>query len=88
MSLIKKKDVKNHLSARLRKQILLDKLASQPDATAFSEVESSARKANPSAFANDFQAEHSFSGTALAPGDPLTGSIGHQVPVAPKSARA
>jgi hypothetical protein len=87
MSLIKKSDVKNHLSARYRKEVHLDKPASRPDAVGFSKAEPGARKANPSDFAKDFQAEHSFSGSALAPSDPLTGSIGPQVPAASQRAQ-
>ena len=76
MSLIKKCDVKNYLSTRHRKEVHPDEPESQPAATGFSKAEPAAPKANPSDFAKDFQVEHSFSGKALAPGAPLTGSIG------------
>ena len=87
MSLIKKSDVKNHLSVRFRKEIHVDNQSSQPDATGFSEDEPEACNAIPSDFATDFQVEHSFSGTVLAPGEPMTGSAGPQAPAASKSAQ-
>lgn len=87
MSLIKQSDVKNHLSARFRKAIHLDRPVSEPDATGFSQDEAGASKADPSDFANDFQVEHTFSGTTLAPSDPLTGSMDPQTPATSKSAR-
>ena len=40
MSLVKRADVKNHLSARHRTDIHLTQPASQPDATGFAEEES------------------------------------------------
>ncbi|MGA2571049.1 MAG: hypothetical protein ABSF23_11070 [Terracidiphilus sp.] len=84
MSLIKKSDVKNHLSPRFRTKIHL----CQPDATGFSVAEPDAIKANPASFAGDFVAEHSSSGVAVAPTDPATGSIRPQTPTASKSALA
>ena len=88
MSLIKKSDVKNHLSPRFRTKIHLCQPESQPDATGFSVAEPDAIKANPSSFADDFVAEHSSSGTSVAPADPVTGSIRPQAPTVPKSAQA
>ena len=88
MSLIKKSDVKNHLSPRYRTKIHLCQPESQPDATGFSVAEPDAIKANPSSFAEDFVAEHSSSGAAVAPADPVPGSIRPQAPTASKSAQA
>ena len=88
MSLIKKSDVKNHLSPRFRTKIHLCQPESQPDATGFSVAEPDAIKADPSGFAEDFVAEHSSSGVALAPADPLTGSIRPQAPAVSKSVQA
>jgi hypothetical protein len=88
MNLVKKSDVKNHLSSRYRTKIHLCEPVSQPRATGFSMPERDESKAAPSRFAEDFLAEHSSSGTALAPGNPLTGSIGLQAPPVSKSAQA
>jgi len=88
MSLIKGSDVKNHLSPRFRTKIHLCEPVSQPDATGYSVPEPDVIKATPSTFAQDFVAEHSLSGAAAAPADPVTGSIRFHVPTAPKSARA
>lgn len=88
MSLIKKSDVKNHLSARFRKQVHLDQLASQPDSTGFSQDEPGAGKVRISDFAQDFQADHSHPDAALAPSEPLAGSIGSKAPAVSKSAKA
>ena len=85
MSLIRQSDVKNHLSPRYRTKIHLCEPESQPDATGFSVAEPDAIQANPSNFAEDFVAEHSSSGAALAPGNPLIGSIGPQAPATSKS---
>ncbi len=87
MSLIKKSDVKNHLSARYRKEVHLGKQVSQPDATGFSKAEPGAGKVKPSVFAEDFNVEHSFPCTGVAPSDPLTDSNCPQAPAASKSAQ-
>ena len=58
MSLIKKSDVKNHLSLRYRTQIHLSQPESQPDATGFSVVEMGKVQSDRSTFAEDFVAEH------------------------------
>jgi hypothetical protein len=75
MSLVKKSDVKNHLSLRHRTQIHLCQPESQPDATGFSAAESDAAQTDLSIFAEDFVAEHSSLGTVLAQGNPLISSI-------------
>jgi hypothetical protein len=88
MSLIKKSDVKNHLSPRYRTKILLCRPLSQPDATGYSVAEPAGIKANPSDFATDFVAEHSSSGTSLSGADPVTGSIRPRAPTVSKSAQS
>ena len=50
MSLIKKSDVKNHLSPHFRTKIHLCEPVSQPDATGYSVAEPDAINANPSQF--------------------------------------
>lgn len=67
MSIVKKSDVKNHLSLRYRTQIHLCRPDSQPDATGYSAAESSAVQSNPSIFTEDFVGEHSSSGKSVAP---------------------
>jgi hypothetical protein len=88
MSLIKKSDVKNHLSPRYRTKIHLCRPASQPDATGYSVAEPDAIKANPSDFAEDFVVEHSSSATSPAPADLVTGSIRPRASTGSKSAKA
>lgn len=92
MSLIKKSDVKNHLSPRHRTQIHLCQPESQPDATGFSGADSGAIKVDQSVFAEDFIAEHSSSGTTLAQdnsqGNSLIGSIGPQMQAISKSVQS
>lgn len=78
VSLIKKSDVKNHLSLRYRTRIHVSELESQPDATGFSAAEPDAIQATPFNCAGDSAAQHLSSGTALAQGDPLSGSVGSQ----------
>lgn len=87
MSLIKKSDVKNHLSPRHRTQIHLCEPESQPDATGFSAAESGAIQPDTSDSAKDLVAEHASSGSALAQGAPLIGSIGPQAPATSKSVK-
>ena len=77
MGLIKKSDVKNHPSLRYRTRIQVCQPESQPDATGFS-AEPDAIQATALNCAGDFAAQHSSSGTALAQGDPLSGSVGSQ----------
>jgi hypothetical protein len=88
MSQIRQSDVKNHLSPGFRTKIHLCDPVSQPDATGYSVPEPEAVKADPSAFAMDFVAEHSLSGAAAAPADPAAGSIPLLVPPASKRAQA
>jgi hypothetical protein len=88
MSQIRQSDVKNHLSPRFRTKIHLCDPVSQPDATGFSVPELDAIQATPPTFAQDFVAEHSLSGAAIAPADPVTGSIRLHVHTASKSTQA
>jgi hypothetical protein len=88
MSQIRQSDVKNHLSPRFRTKIHLCDPASPPDATGHSAPEPGAIQANSSNFAQDFVAEHSAPGAAVAPLDPVTGPIRPHVVMASKSAQA
>jgi hypothetical protein len=88
MSQIRQSDVKNHLSPRFRTKIHLCDPVSPPDATGHSVPEADAIQANSSNFAQDFVAEHSSSGAAVAPPDPVAGSIRLHVATASKSAKA
>lgn len=85
MSLVKKSDVKNHLSLRYRTQIHLCQPESQPDASGFSTAETDAVQLNPLNGAEGFAAERSFSGIALAPDNPLIDSIASQAPAVSRS---
>jgi len=87
MSPIKRSDVQNHLHYPLATKIHLVQPESQPDATGFSGGEPDAVKEVPSGFALDFVAEHSSSGVAVAPTDPVTGSIGQQAAAVSESAQ-
>jgi hypothetical protein len=84
MSIVKKSDVKNHLSPRYRTKIHL----SQPDATGFSGAEPDVIKENPATFSKDFTAEHSSIAIPVASADLLTGSTPPQSPLVSKSAQA
>lgn len=88
MSVVKKTDVKNHLSPPFLAKIHLVQPESQPDATGFSVAEPDAAGADRSKFAKDFVAEHSSSGVAVAPADQLTGSSSQQAATVSKSAQA
>ncbi len=88
MSLLKQTDVKNHLSPSFRTQIHLVPPVSQPDATGYSVAEPDTTKPNPLNLAEDFVAENSSSGLAVAPTDPVTGSIRPQAPAESKSVRS
>jgi hypothetical protein len=88
MSQIRQSDVKNNLSPRFHTKIHLCDPVSQPDATGYSVAEPNPIKAGPATFAQDFVAEHSSSGAAVAPFDPVTGSIGIHVAKTSNSAQA
>ena len=85
MSIVKKSDVKNHLSARHRTQIHLCQPESQPDATGFSAAESGAAESGPSIFTEDFLAEHSSSRKPVAPASRAAGAAASQASAAAKS---
>ena len=85
MSNIRQSDVKNHLSPQFRTKIHLCEPESRADASNFSVAEPNAIKANPSNFAEDFVAEHSFSGAGFEQGNHLIGFIGPQASAASKS---
>jgi hypothetical protein len=81
MSLIKKSDVKNHLSSRHNNHIHIAP-ASQPDATGFSGTNQAPIEANGSVFAQDFIADHTTSGAIVTPADEFAGSLKPQAPAA------
>lgn len=87
MSIIEKKDVKNHLSLRHSKDIYLCEPLSQPDATGYSVVEPDAVRANPSAFADDYSAEHTIAAIPATPSANLADPMDTQAPEISKSAR-
>jgi hypothetical protein len=68
MTLIKKRDVKEHFAARRRARSHPYKAPSQPDATGFSGSLTKAVPLNPSGFVKDFVAEHSADKKPIAPG--------------------
>lgn len=76
MSLIKKSDVKNHLSPRYRTKIHLCELGGPSGTTGSVVDQPEAIEARPSTFAKDFTADHSSSGIALVSTDPVTRSSG------------
>jgi hypothetical protein len=86
MSLVKRSDVKNHLSPRFRTKIHLCEPVSQPDATGFSSAEPEPTSPQPAEFADDFIGEHS---SPAAPGDQsrqVQVAVGLQAPSTTKSA--
>lgn len=88
MSLIKKSDVKNHLSPRHRTKIHLCE-PEMPSGTIGSAVaQRDGTETKPSNFAKDFIAEHSSSGIAFESTDPMTGLIYTQTPPVPKNVQA
>ncbi len=74
MSLVKKSDVKNHLSPRFRTKIHLSQPESQPDATGFSGAEPDTNQENRATFSKDFIAEHSSIAKPMKSVDLLTDS--------------
>jgi hypothetical protein len=88
MSQISQSDLKNPPPPRFHTKIHLCDPVSKADATADSAPEPDAMKADPAIFAEDFVAEHSLSGAAVAPAEPITGSIRIHVPMPSKSAQA
>lgn len=88
MIIIKKSDVKNHLSARLRDHHYLDKPASQADTTGFSVVELEAIKARQSEFVEDYFAQHAIDGKPMTQGADSPDFNGPQAPAASKGAQS
>ncbi len=80
----KRSDVKSHVHSPFLTKVHFV----QPDATGSSGTEPNTSKADPLGFAQDFVAEHSSSDVAVAPTDPLTGSIRPQESAVSKSAQA
>lgn len=81
MTLIKKSDVKNHLSARRYKGSPLHLvMTSQPDATGFSGTEKSTVEAAPSGFMQDFTADHTTASKIVAQSDAAVDSFKAQTP--------
>jgi hypothetical protein len=64
MTLIKKRDVKEHFAARRRTRLHPFVHISQPDATGFSRMEPEGK---PTEFAEDFLGEHSSAGEPTTP---------------------
>ena len=85
MSIIEKKDVKNHLSLRHSRDIYLCEPMSPPDATGYSLAEPDAISANPSAFAKDYSGDHTLSAIQVTPAANLIGSTEPQAHKTPKS---
>jgi hypothetical protein len=85
MSLIKKSDVKNHLSPRYRTENHVPRPA---DAAGSPVTGPDANKAITSGFDGDFFAEHSSRGSSAARGDGVTDAMSPQAPAASKSAQA
>jgi hypothetical protein len=81
MSLIKKSDVKNHLSSRHHNHIHIAPV-SQPDATGFSGTNQAPVETNESVFAQDFTADHTTSGAIVTPADQSAGRLKPQAPAA------
>lgn len=86
MRLHKQSDAKNHLSPRYRTRMHLCKPVS--GAVGLSVGEPDAMKAVPLGFAEDFLAEHSYSGEVLASAGPVTRSISPQATAVSTNARA
>lgn len=86
MSLVKKSDVKNHLSAQFRKAIHLSYPDSQPDATGFSGAGSISIPASPSTFAEDLNEEHSATGKSIGQADRVIDSASTRPQAVTKSA--
>ncbi len=88
MSPNKRSDAKNYLESPLAARFHLVQPESQPDATGFSGTDPETAKAARSSFSKDFVGDHSSSDIAVAPTDPVTGSIGQQALPESKCAQA
>lgn len=78
MSLIKKSDVKNHLSARHASHIHLCASETQSTATSFSAAGPGTAETVPSIFSTDFVEDHSNAGVAPAENNPVKPPTGPQ----------
>jgi hypothetical protein len=85
---IPKSDVNNPLPPRFSEKIHLCEPVSQPDATGFSGAETDAIEADATVPADNFAAEHSSAGPAVAPGRPVAVPNRPQAASDSKSARA
>jgi hypothetical protein len=72
MSLIKKSDVKNHLSGRFKNRIHVAP-ASQPDATGFSGTDQAPATAKQARFAHDFTGDHTTPAESAVTADIVVG---------------
>jgi hypothetical protein len=88
MTIIEKKDTKNHLSLRHNKDIFLCAPLSQPDATGYSCTEADETRANQSAFASDYSVEHTIAFVPPIRAVNSTGSTDVQLAETSKSAQA
>jgi len=85
MSLIKKSDVKNHLSPRHRTKIHLCEPVDQVAAIDYAVAAPDATTAELSPFANDYSTEHTISGVASTPTANLTSPTLPRAPERSKS---
>ena len=88
MTIIEKKDTKNHLSLRHNKDIFLCPPLSQPDATGYSLADADATRANQSAFAADYSGEHTIAEVPATRTVSSTGATDAQGPETSKNAQA
>lgn len=86
MSLIKKSDVKNHLSARHQNHIHIAP-ASQPDATGFSGTNQASVEADRAGFAQDFTGDHTTPATVVKPSGASIGSPELHAPAEAETAK-
>ncbi|MGB7546260.1 MAG: hypothetical protein WBM14_00795 [Terracidiphilus sp.] len=88
MSLLKKSDLKNHLSARQRNGLHPFRPVNKPGATGFSEIEQGGTRANTPSFVEDFYVEHSSSGVSIIPIEISAGPGSIVIAGTPKSPQA
>jgi hypothetical protein len=88
MSLIKKKDVENYLSARRHKGIHAFQVTAKPAKTPLSVCDLTAAKAHEQGFASDFSREHSSPGGAVTAVVMIPSSGDSQAPGMSSSSRA
>jgi hypothetical protein len=88
MSILKKSDVKNHLSLRFRARTYMNTPESGLDPSGDSLAEPAAVGMSPAAFAMDYSAEHTIADTVSAQAANSTDSAVSQEPAPSKSAQA